>query len=266
MPATIKIPGIGPVKAPIVYAGVGITVGILVFAYWRRAQAGGSAAVDTVTEAASAGGYAQESDALGYNTVYPSVYSGGQFSPYGYDIYGNPLPAPTGATGTGGTFVSNADWTGAAVDQLEKQGITEQVASTAIARVLGGLPVTVEQQSMFLSALGVLGPPPQGYPAIRLVDSPAQPKPPGTTPKLTAPGGLRAVTVGRTAVRLDWRDVSGAQGYNLHRSGSIVGSTATSTGQIHGLKPNTTYSLGVSARSASGGRGPASVIKVKTKR
>lgn len=182
MADTIKLPGVGPVKKPVAIAGIGILGGVLVYAYWKRSKtpAAAPAATPTDTTASTTDtGYVQDSTAAGYNTVYPSAYSGG-YSQYGYDIYGNPIPAPTGA-GSGGVFTTNGDWATAAESALENGNITLSVSTLAISRVLGGLSVTSAQRDLFLQAVGLLGQPPQGYPKpIKLTDS-------GTGPPTTNP-------------------------------------------------------------------------------
>lgn len=249
----IKIPGIGPVKPMYLYAGIGITVGILAVAYWRRSQA--TPAEDAGTAAAAdelvTDPYAQGSDAAGYNTVYPPQ---GGYAPYGYDMYGNPIPPPV-SPGSGGAYTTNRDWAAAATEILVDGGTTSATASTAISAVLGGLSVTSAQRGMFLRAVGVLGEPPQGYPKpIHLTDTPAQPKPPAARPPgktLKAPTGLRASSTGQTSVTLDWNAVSGAAGYAVYGvhdpsgGGTPAGKrlmTVTYSGTtVRGLRKRTRY-------------------------
>lgn len=216
MADTIKIPGVGPTKKIYAYSGIAVLGGILVYAYWRRANTT-PVAPTAAPDAGLTDPYSQASDASGYNMIYPPV-TGSDFSRYGYDIYGNPLPAPTGATGTGGAFTTNQDWATAAVNLAEQGGATREAATLAISHVLGGLRVTTAQQSMFLDAVGVLGSPPQGYPTpIKLVDTPGQPSP-APSPSgasLAAPRGLHTVSVGTGSVSLDWEPVPGAVGYTV---------------------------------------------------
>ena len=201
----IKVPGVGPVKKIYVIAGVGVLGGVLVYAYWKRstAPADTSTATDTSAYDASSG-YVQDSTAAGYNTVYPSAYSDA-YSPYGYDIYGNPLPAPTGA-GSGGVYTTNSDWAAAAESALETGGVSLSVSGMAISRVLGGLSVTSDQRDIFMQAVGLLGQPPQGYPTpIHLVDSGTGPSPAPSGGPLPAPTGLKATTIGASTATLTWK-------------------------------------------------------------
>lgn len=281
MADNVNVPGVGQVKKTYAIAGVGVVGGVLIFAYWRRSQQATTPEPAATAPAAGDAGltdyYSQTGDAGYGNVIYPPIQSG-TFNPYGYDIYGNPLPAPTGATGTGGTFTSNAEWAQAAVDWLEKQGATEAVASAAISKVLGGLVVTVDQQNLFLQAIGVLGQPPQGYPAIKLVDTPSSPKPP-TAPSgstLAAPKNLRATGTSQSSVSLDWDPVPGAIGYSVFSVADPAGG-GTPTGKkqtsvvyslytVKGLTRGKRYRFDVHALGQDGKIGARARVYATTKK
>jgi hypothetical protein len=270
---TINIPGMGPVKKPVVLAGLGVIAGILGFAYYRRrnapsvapivADTSGSASVDT-----GAYDYAQTSDAAGYNTIYPPTSQ--QYNPYGYDVYGNPLPAPTGATGTSGVFSTNSDWANAAESALENGGVTLAVSTLAISRVLGGLTVTSAQRDYFLQGVGLLGPPPQGYPTpIKLTDSGTGPTNPPPGSPLPKPTGVKVVSTDKTHATLQWSPVTGASHYRVYRSDVSVnvGDSSDTKTTIGGLRSNHTYHLHVRAVASNGVLGAASVsVTAKTKK
>lgn len=269
MADTIKLPGVGPVKKTYVYIGVGITAGILLWAYYRRANAAAEPVADVpATVDAGVTDYAQESDASGYNVVYPP--STGAYAQYGYDIYGNPLPAPTGLGG--GTITSNSDWADEAAALLTNAGVEQSVATTAVTRVLGGLAVTSAQRDYFMQAVGALGQPPQGYPTpIRLTDNGQEPGgggPSTGTPgaQLPAPANLHVDKVSRTYVIVDWNDVPGAKSYNLYQNGQLrySGHPLYSLASFSGLKPATKYSLSVRAVGSDGATGPAATISATT--
>lgn len=256
MSATMKIPGIGTVKTTYVYIGVGITAAIVLFAYYRRSQAGASAPAAAV-DAQAVDPYSTDSTAAGYNTVYPSGYSS-----TGYDLYGNPLPPSTGL-GSGGAYTTNNDWATAAQDALAGAGIARETSGLAIGHVLGGLTVTTTQQGYFLQAVGLLGQPPQGYPKpIKIVDAPAPPSSAGSaTPG--KPSGVKAKSVGKTVVTLDWNPVSGADGYAVYRDGHKIVTVVYSTAQMSNLRANHTYSFGV-ATLKGGKLSGQTTIHVKT--
>lgn len=276
MAKMIKLPGVGPVKSTYVYAGLGVTAGILALAYWRRSQGSADAGTGDGLEPLVTDPYAQTSDGAGFAPFNPT-----QYAPYGYDLYGNPLPPPVGG-GSGGPYTTNRDWTTAAIEVLMDGGATTEIASTAVSVVLGGLSVTSAQRTMFLRAVGVLGEPPQGYPKpIHVVDTPAQPNPPpgAGTPSgstLKAPTGLRAVSTARTSVKLDWSPVPGAVGYAIYRandpSGGSTPAGVRQTTSVYseytsqGLKPRTRYRFDIHPVGRDNKIGARARVYVTTKK
>lgn len=268
MAKTFNVPGIGAVKAPYLYAGIGITVGILALAWWRASSA---PPADEGQEAAAGPGeyitdpagdpYAQGSDAYGYNTVYPPYYP-----PRDDDEDDDPPRSD---------YTSNAAWSDAAVGVIVQSGATETAAYTAVSGVLAGLPVTSEQEQMFLRAAGILGEPPDGYPKpIRKTNTPQNPKPnpdphtPPGPPKLTVPKGLKVIDRTTTSVRLDWAPVKGATGYAIYRGGTRINTAGLSVYRVRGLKRGTAYRLSVRPVARHRGNevlGPAASITVTTK-
>lgn len=266
---TIKLPGIGPVKTPYVVAGLAVTGGILGYAYYRRRNAPAApSGSPAATDPGSTSDYAQASDASGYNTINPPTNQ--NYWPYGYDIYGNPLPAPTHVPGASGVYSTNADWANAAETALQNGGITLAVSTLALSRVLGGLTVTSAQRDIFLQAVGLLGTPPQGYPTpIKLVDTGTGPPgtPPGSPPP--APTGLKSTGSTNHTVDLSWNAVTGATHYRAYRSdvGQNVGDSVDTKVRVGGLSPNHTYHFQIRALNAAGKLGaPSASIAVKTKK
>lgn len=260
----VKIPGVGPVKKQYAIGGVAIVVVIVGYSYMKRSKANAAAAAATPVDTSTAtpadpnGIASMSSDASGYNTVYPSAYP--QQSQYGYDLYGNPLPAPTGL-GSGGVYTTNSDWATAADDLLQNTGITLQVASLAVSRVLGGLSVTSTQQGYFLQAVGQLGQPPQGYHTpILVVDTPT-PTHSGTPNK---PSGLHAQRVDRTGISVAWSAVSGSRGYAIFLDGHRKTSVVYTSDYLPDLKPHTTHTIGVAAIGDGGVLSPQTSIHVTT--
>lgn len=188
--ATIKIPGIGEVPRGYAIAGAAAVVaGIFVYSRRQKAAAAAAAAAPAagtamVTDPAGnqcaatdpASGYcpgttedeqyqqqAVSSIGEGYNPYY-----GGSGSPYGYTTsLGTVTPASTAPS-------TNAQWVTAAEAEM---GNTSTIQS-ALGYVLGGIPVTQDQQQIFQEAVGLIGPPPQSYPAIQI----SQPSSQGTSP------------------------------------------------------------------------------------
>jgi hypothetical protein len=191
---TVTIPTVGKVKKEYVIVGGVAVVGIIaVIMYRRKANAATAAAeADTSTPAADPTSadasdqidpltgetYAEEATTGGIGYGGAGSY-GGSSEPYGYDVYGNPLPAPTGLN-TNGVYTTNSEWSNAVETDLQNAGVTLAVASAAIGKVLAGLPVTTDQQGYFLQGVGIEGQPPQGYPQPIKVANPATPTAPAT--------------------------------------------------------------------------------------
>jgi len=100
---------------------------------------------------------------------------------------------PQSVTGTPTTtqITTNAEW----VTEVDQQFPNY---TQALAMVLGGVPVSTAQKNQFLEAVGVFGPPPQGYPSpIKTTDTPGQP---GTTARVSVPNvkGQRREIAGPT--------------------------------------------------------------------
>jgi hypothetical protein len=108
------------------------------------------------------------------------------------------------------TITTNAQWVTAALSLLP--GGASSANQVALANVLGGIPVTSAQQQIFMEACTLVPPgPPQGYPPINLIDTPAQPAP-STAWKYPAPGGLRASGAGAGRISVSWSTVTGPSG------------------------------------------------------
>jgi predicted esterase len=76
---------------------------------------------------------------------------------------------------------------------------------------------------------------------------------------VAAPQGLTVTKTSRTSLRLNWRAVSGAAGYNVYRNGAQIAASVTSTTyQDGGLAGDTSYTYTVRAVAANGNLGPES--------
>jgi len=108
--------------------------------------------------------------------------------PQGYDEYGNPVCNQGTTTPT--AITTNSQW-------IQEVDTLFPTYTTAVAMVLGGVTVTTAQKNQFLEAVGVFGPPPQGYPTpIQTSDTSGQPGSPASGGKVTVPlvVGSRAET------------------------------------------------------------------------
>lgn len=260
MSKTIKIPGVGPVKAEYAYAGGAVVVGILAVAYYRHkknaaAAAASAASADTSGTATDTSGSAYDPSS-GYS---PTGYGSGYGNcPYGRDVYGNCLPAPTGASSA---YTNNNDWMSAAEEALANAGIDTTVSATAISKVLAGLTVTTAQKQIFLEAIGILGQPPQGYPQPIHVSDPSG----GDRGSLGAPGTPSISAVDQHGASVSWTApaTGTADHYEIWtREGSgrntKAGTSSSTSFRIGYFKPHTSHAVWVNGIDSSGNRGPSS--------
>jgi PASTA domain len=151
--------------------------------------------------------YAEQSDSLGEEASGADDGAGGigNTTTGDFDAAGYPLgsaadlawqAAQSGASATGTTTASstgpttNSQWVTDAIGELPGDTGTLQ---TALSSVLGGLAVTTAQQQLFMEAVGLLGPPPGGYPTpIKLTDSAGQPASTAGQVKVPATTGMQA--------------------------------------------------------------------------
>ncbi len=83
----------------------------------------------------------------------------------------------------------------------------------------------------------------------------------------SAPANLAPTSRTATSIALGWAastDNAGVTGYGLYRSGTLVGTSSTTTGIFAGLACNTNYTLAVDAYDAGGNRSTKSTVMVST--
>jgi endoglucanase len=96
---------------------------------------------------------------------------------------------------------------------------------------------------------------------VRTADNPVDTEPP------TAPSSLRAASIGSTSVTLSWTastDDVGVSGYDVLNGTTVVGSTATTSLQVTGLTPDTSYTFSVRAKDTAGNVSAATPLTVRT--
>jgi fibronectin type III domain protein len=239
-------------------------------------------------------GNASEADlALGDESDYGGT--GGSAVSGDYDAAGYPIgsaadlawqAAQEGLTTTGTSTTSgittNSSWLTEAVDTLSAQGGDTGTIQTALSMVLGGLTVTTAQQDLFLEAVGILGPPPQGYPQpIKLSNTAATST--GTTSGTGSSGssakppgevtGLHSTTHTATTTSLAWGKPSGTvTSYQISYGPNSSGAkphTTTAPGNQNGitignLPQKTRYYYTVRALNGSAGGPWCSSVGVTT--
>jgi hypothetical protein len=210
VPEQVNVPAVGRVDRKWVIAGLGVSAGIVAYAWWRRSS---------VAEAPVPG----EGD-LAAEDLYGTAGTGGQ----GIDAYQG--AAVGGASYSGqpageGPPLTNAEWAQRVVDLLEGVGFERNFAATTIGKYLSGNALTTAEKLLVQAAVGLLGYPPAG--ALPIISAPATPTP-TPTPTPTAPTTVsppatvsaRAASGGRWVIT--WSGVSGATGYQLR---SVTGHT-----------------------------------------
>ncbi len=175
MEGTIKLPLLGPTKKEHVYIGGALVVGIVGYAYWSRRS---------IEQA--------EAATVDDGTVRPSTADG-------TDSY---IP-PGGSLGVGGSTVgggdavvlppiTNAEWTTRAVNAMVGIGYDPTFVSTVLGQVLARQPVAdAASRDAWNTAVGLMGPPPQGTYSVTVAATPpttTNPPPTTTNPPPTSPG------------------------------------------------------------------------------
>lgn len=238
---TVDLPGVGPIKKPIVYGVGGLGAAFVLYMYYRNWTGVGLDDGEEVEDT----GYEEAS-------ILPSV--SGAVSPdnsYGLD------DEDTGSTSG---ITTNDAWSRYAAGQLQqgdKWPYSDIVA--ALGNYVTDKPLTTAQQEIVRAAIAVAGYPPVGSHSI--ISG-------GDTSITVAPTGLRLVEATSTTVKMAWNPVAGATGYRLYRTGvsQVVGVANGTTGEIGGLTTNQSYGIQVAAFTASGQVGPkSSAVTVRTK-
>jgi len=167
-----------------------------------------------------------------------------------------------GTGGTSGTVTTNTDWINEALGVIPGDQTTIR---TALVDVLAGMTVTTAQKNIFTQAVGVLGPPPQGYPQpVKTSDTAAHPGS-GSTGKAGPVSNLQPSSETASSVTVHWNTVKGAtQGYAWNLTGNGVSKHGTTKGTsvtVTGLASKKTYNFGVQGLPG----GPGDNIHVTTK-
>jgi hypothetical protein len=149
---------------------------------------------------------------------------------------------------------------GAAGYRMYRTGVSQVVGvATSTSGTVGGLKANTSYtfQVAAFTASGQIGPKSAGVS--------------GKTKAVTlkAPTGVRATSIAKTSVRINWARVAGADNYDVFINGQMRGNAdaAATSLPITGLKANTSYSATVRADTTNQGPGPTSAAaKFKTKK
>jgi len=173
MAETVNIPGIGPVDQRWAVAGVALVVGIVGYAWWRRA----SVTVDETAE------ITPESDAFHEASV--DAYEG---------AFGTAALTPHPVSGSGTLPPStDAEWARRAQDILTRINYDPVIAAAAIGKYIGRQPLTPAEAEIVRVAIAQLGPPPVGSYPVTVLEGTKPPTagtpPPATPPATGTPSG-----------------------------------------------------------------------------
>lgn len=229
---------------------LGKQVGPLPLGAWLVVVAGGlgiawytknnsTAAPEVVDDVSSPPGVGDGTN-TGWSPTYPSATSPN-----------NPIAPPT----------TNDEWAYRATQYLISIGTASATAQSATSKYIAEQQLSVTEFSMISLALIAIGPLP-----IPLTNAGGT-NPPPAKPTMTAPKNVKATSVGRTTIDINWDPVPGAVGYRVWANGRQNGGAIVfSQGTARYLKPNTKYSIGVSALSPDNKNGPTTTITVQTKK
>lgn len=237
---TVDLPGVGPVKKPIVYGVGGLGAAFVLYMYYRNWTGVG---VDESTD---------ETEEYEDTGLLPGV--SGAVSPdnsYGLD---------DDTTPDSSSLTTNDAWSRFATAQLQ-QGDKWSYSdiTSALGKYLENKPLSTSAQEIVQAAIAVAGYPPVGSHTI--ISG-------GDTGITIAPTGLTVISTTTTSAKLSWNPVAGATGYRIYRSGvsQVVGVANGTTGEVGGLTTNQSYQFQVAAFNAAGAVGPkSSAVTGRTK-
>ena len=163
---TVKVPGFGDVPKKNVLIVGAVAGGIAGVAYIRKRQAGAAAAVPV-----DSGAGAVDQNAFGDTT--PVGPGGSATLPDGSAVPPQIIQPQSPGIST------NVDWIQAA-GALDLGGVSGDVITQAMVKIIGGTPVTQAQLELWNEVTGIIGFPPQGYKPPKLVTGGTVPVPPAT--------------------------------------------------------------------------------------
>lgn len=260
MPDGVKVPLVGKMPKGALFAGGAAIIAVGGYLIYKHINKPTTTTPTTTTPTAYGYGYGSgTTNSYGYGSQGEYGFGGGGFpQPYGY---GPTSPNPFGYSPTPTT---NAQWGQDAEAAMGSSG--SDAIAAAIAKYLGGSPVTEQQALIIQEAEAVAGPPPQasptGYPPkIRVQKSGGQG---GTTATNPIVGLHQSPGRDTTGVDINWPPSPGATSYTVtstHGHATMLGKTKA---RVHDIGRHTTATVQVLANPAASGATPAT-ITVRTK-
>ncbi len=130
MAEQVDTPGVGKIPKQWLYIGVAIVGGVLAYAWWHNRQS----TVEPINP-----------DALPEDRIPPDTVEVG-----------------TQASESAGRPLTNAEWAQTATDRMLELGYDTVLVSSALGKYLQREPLTGDEASLIRTALGQIGPPPDG--------------------------------------------------------------------------------------------------------
>lgn len=204
MAEVVKVPVLGNVKTPWLYAGGAAVAGVVGYAWWTRGGGSGTTTED----------FAVELPATDYQP--PTVVDSG------INVGGAATGEPIART--------NIEWASLAREQASALGYTQAATALALTKYFARQPLSTTESSLMRAVVQVLGQPPQGGP-YTITDSGPEPPAPHETTGVT---GLQWEPVGKNPPGhwglqesyqgvIAWQPVAGATGYSVRaRSGDAI--------------------------------------------
>jgi len=276
--------------------------GLVAFYVYRNHQASASASTSSTTAStASTGSYPPDgttgnpSDPYSTDPATGQTYGDEQFNGAGaygagygeFSGYNSGLASSqyytqpgSGAVSTS-NYTSNSAWAQAVETGLSDIGYSPTDVSGALGAWMAGQNLTPSQASIVQAAIAEFGDPPSGsYPILRAPTSTpgggsggGTTPPPVTTPKKTTskpgmPTGVSETSVTTNGFHVIWHAVTGATSYRVrvtYQSQLVFqGTTAQTSINVTGLKPNQTYTVHVAASNSAGMSAETNGPAVKT--
>ena len=237
---TVKLPGIGPVKKPYLYVGVG-AVGVLAAYLMYRRQKTAQAAAATPADASLGDGLTTPGAG---SDVYQGATAGGAPTPDP-----NITPMPT----------TNVEWTQQVLDYFN--WLEPSFVSSTVGKYLARVPLSAEEGDFIRQAWAARGKPPEGPTTFTLTTDGNSA---GSTTMPSVPAGLKVTSTTANSVTLDWTDSTDASSYQVFRGTTIVGTPTASTYTDSGLSSGTTYSYTVKAVNGTNVSAASNSVDAKT--
>jgi hypothetical protein len=231
MVEVVKVPVVGKVPKPALYAGGAAVAGIVGYAWWTR----GALIEDETTDV--------ELPATDFEP--PTVVDSG------ISVGGAAAAEPIART--------NVEWRSMAAEQAAALGFADAVINSGLTKYLAKERLGATELLMVSAVVAILGQPPTGGP-YPIIAAPVAPTPTATKP--AAPSAVNVRRINRTQVIVSWTPVVGATRYEVRteRAPAQYGpwnSTGLRTSSVPiTLHFRTRYAWSVRAVNAAG-TGPA---------